>query len=487
MAALPDFPSLRFRNDTDFDALHFDTLDQHDVPFHVIAAKTGYTLGPCGSDGLATLVPLDSPAPLHQQDRHYDDDVDCSVRAESDLAPYKPRCDVIVVGDACAPGGRAAASFPVALRVQYPDQPLPAPEPPRPLNPFQPVSPAAQQRWRAQAEQAARQVVPGRRLIDKVLQVTGSRQLRRRTKALGLLRPATLGAIGSSPWKLTQPAPALRVPVRYEVAQGGQVIVEGNSAAAERVPQRWRLSAAQQAQYGHMEVAPAAHDACQANPAGRGFAPAWYLDAANPASLPAPQVGYPGAPFTADLFWAACRGKAGLTPAGFGFVGRAWLPRRELAGTVDGNAAWDADDVPRLPPDFDFAYWNGAPADQQCDHLTGKERFTLVNMLPHDAPSVRIDGDGNSVLAFTLPAQALFALAAGEDGAVAAMPLAIDTVLIDTLAGTVELTWRLCLVADGRFADARLLHAHTPEQLDRLALWNEPADTAGDTQPAVPA
>lgn len=475
MPAIPDIPPLRFRNDTGFDALHFDTLDQHDVPFHVIVAKTGYAFGQCASDGLAALVPLDPPAPLHQQDRHYDDDIDCSVRAESDLAPYKPRCDVVVVGDAHAPAGKAAASFQVALRVQYPDQPGPVPEPPRPLNPFQPVSPAAQQRWRTAAEQAARQVIPGRRLIDKVLHVTGPRELRRRTKALGLLRPATLGAVGPSPWKLTRAAPALRVPVRYEHAQGGEVIVDGNSEAAARVPQRWRLGAGQQAQYGHKETMPVAHDACQANPAGKGFAPAWYLDAAAPASLPAPQIEYPRAPFTADLFWASSRGKAGLAPAGFGFVGRAWLPRRELVGTVDGKASWDADDVPRLPPDFDFAYWNGAPADQQCGHLTGEERFTLVNLMPHDSPSIRTDGDGNGVLAFTLPAQSLFALAAGDDGAVAAMPLSIDTVLIDTLAGTVELTWRLCIVADGALAEARLLHANTPEQLQRLQQWNAPS------------
>lgn len=49
--------------------------------------------------------------------------------------------------------------------------------------------------------------------------------------------------------------------------------------------------------------------------------------------------------------------------------------------------------------------------------------------------------------------------------------------LIDTLAGTVELTWRLCIAADGEFAEARLLHARTPEQLDRLKQWSAPVAT----------
>jgi hypothetical protein len=448
MSALPDIPPLRFRNDTGFDALHFDMLDQHDAAYHVIVAKTGYRLGQCGDDGLAALTPLDPPAPLHREDRYYDDDIEHSVRAESDLAPYKPRCDVVVVGDAHAPGGQPTTSFLVTLRVHYPDRPAPPPEPPLPLNPFQSVSLEARRRWQAAADRAARQLVPGRRLIDKVLQVSGPRELQQ--------RPLALSAIGQRPWKLTRPAAVLRVPLRYEYAQGGQVAWEENGEALR--------------------------EACQHNPTGRGFAPARYLDAAAPASLPAPQIALPDAPFTADLFRACSRGKAELTPAGFGFVGRAWLPRRTLVGTIDSDRAWAADQVPRLPPDFDVGYWNGAPADQQCEHLTGEERFTLINMSATDAAYARVDGDGNSVLGFTLPLQSLFALAAGDDGAVAAMPLAIDTLLIDTLAGTVELTWRLCVPADGQFTDLRLLHATTAEQLERLAQWNaaEAEDPAAD-------
>jgi hypothetical protein len=468
MAGIPEIPPLRFRNDTPFDALHFDTVDQHDAGFHVIVAKTGYAFGPCGADGLAALTPLDPPAPLVHADRFYDDDIDRSVRVESDLAPYKPRCDVVVVGDAHAPAGQATAAFQVALRVQYPDRPAPVPEPPRPLNPFQPLSLEARQRWRAEVDAASRRIVPGRRVIDKVLDVTGPCELRRRSMALGVLPP----------WELTDPAPVLRVPVRYEYAQGGQVAVAADSEAAPKVPQASRLTDAQRQQFGDTARAPVALDACQSNPVGRGFAPAWYLDAVAPASLPAPQIARPDKPFTADLFHAAVRGKAELAPAGFGFVGRAWLPRRQRVGTFDDRPTWGPDDVPHLPPDFDFGYWNGAPDDQQCDHLTGEERFVVVNMTSADAAYARADGNGNSVLAFRLPVQALVILAASADGAVAPLPLVVDTVLIDTLAGTVELTWRVCIPADGVFTEARLLHAHTTEQLDRLKEWLDPAPAA---------
>ena len=434
MGTIPAIAPLRFRNDTAFDAIHFDMLDQHDTAFHVIVARTGFRFGQCGSDGLAALAPLDPPPALPGQDRHYDDDIDRSVRVESDFAPYKPRCDVVVVGDAHAPSGHAAASFPVVLRVQYRDRPAPQP-----------------------------------RLIDKSLHVTGPRELRRRTAAAVL----PLAAIGQCPWKLTQSVPVQRVPVRYEYAQGGQALVERGSPAAQRVPQRHRLRQDEIAQFGAVAL-----DACQHNPVGRGFAPACYLDTVEPTSLAAPQIEYPKAPFTTDLFWQASRGKVELTPAGFGFVGRAWRPRRDLVGTMDVKAAWGAEDVPRLPPDFDFGYWNGAPADQQCDHLTGAERFIVVNMTPYDSHWARLDGTGHSVLAFELPRESLFVLAADAEGAVAAMPLVVDTVLIDTLAGTVELTWRLCVPADGEFVEARLLHASTPEQLNRLTQWMASAAAA---------
>lgn len=472
MSPIPAIAPLRFRNDTAFDAIHFDMLDQHDTAFHVIVARIGFRFGPCGSDGLATLVPLDLSPALLGQDRHHDANIECSVRVESDLAPYKPRCDVVVVGDAHAPAGHTAATFPIVLRVQYRDRLAPQPEPPRPPNPLQTVSQEARQRWHAEAQKAAGQIIPGQRFIDKILHVTGPRELRRRSAAAVL----PLRAIGQCPWKLTQSAPVQRVPVRYEYAQGGQARVERGSAAAQRVPQRFRLSQEQSAQSG--EGAPVAHDACQHNPVGKGFAPAWYLDAAEPACLPAPQIEYPNAPFTSDLFWKASRGMAELTPAGFGFVGRAWRPRRDLVGTMDVNAAWGVEDVPRLPPDFDFGYWNGAPADQQCEHLTGAERFIVVNMTPPGANWARLDASGHGVLTFELPRQSLFVLAADAEGAVAAMPLAVDTVLIDTLAGTVELTWRLCVPADGEIVEARLLHAATPEQLDRLTQWTLSAAAA---------
>jgi hypothetical protein len=49
--------------------------------------------------------------------------------------------------------------------------------------------------------------------------------------------------------------------------------------------------------------------------------------------------------------------------AGFGTVPRAWPKRARLGGTYD--LAWQEDRAPLLPEDFDPAYWQSAPADQQ--------------------------------------------------------------------------------------------------------------------------
>lgn len=66
----------------------------------------------------ATFViePYESPLAEVQDeplsaDVHYNDDRSRSLRAAGDLAPFKPRADVTLVGHACAAGGRPAASL----------------------------------------------------------------------------------------------------------------------------------------------------------------------------------------------------------------------------------------------------------------------------------------------------------------------------------------------------------------------------------------
>lgn len=65
-------------------------------------------------------------------------------------------------------------------------------------------------------------------------------------------------------------------------------------------------------------------------------------------------------------------------PAGFGTVGRGWHPRIQFAGTYDDR--WLQERFPFLPDNFDYQYFQSAPADQQFPHLAGGEVIRCTGM-----------------------------------------------------------------------------------------------------------
>ena len=67
------------------------------------------------------------------------------------------------------------------------------------------------------------------------------------------------------------------------------------------------------------------------------------------------------------------------SPAGFGFYGRAWSPRKKYLGTYDET--WRKERSPRPPLDFSFDYYNAAHPDFQVrGYLKGDEEVELVNL-----------------------------------------------------------------------------------------------------------
>ena len=468
----PDIPDLFFENRSHYTALHFDTMDQHDSAFHVVVAKIAYRLGPCDSLGEAALMELEEAAELNVEDRYNDDQLTGSVRQESDLAPYKPLCDVIVTGAAYAPPAKRMTRFHVALQVQAPDCAAPLPEQPQALNPLQGLSAAVYEAWQKELAAAQNARIPGAVLINKTLLIHGERHLRKRMWPVRLIQAAlqlcSFGLVRLNPWRLTRPAPCTRVPLLYELAQGGECRVDAREKAARRVSKKHRLTPEQQRVHPDQQSPPIAHDACMRNPLGRGFARRWYLNATAVKQLPAPQIEYPAQAFSARRFWREANGKASLAIAGLGFVGRAWTPRRQLIGTIREKTEWAAEEFPRLPEEFDFRYWNGAPEDQQCPHLSGRERFTLSNLCEAGTPFSTTDAKGNTLIRFTLPQQMFFMLAATTDAQIGVHALHIDTVSIDAEAGRVDLVWRACLPADGDISGARLMYAKDQAQLQRV-------------------
>ena len=192
-------------------------------------------------------------------------------------------------------------------------------------------------------------------------------------------------------WRPSTPAPCLSVPLDYEHAFGGTYAVPGGVVAFEQ------------------------------NPVGVGFFDPARTDAD---ALPMPQVEDPARPVTVP-------GEP-YAPVGFGPVGRAWAPRRALAGTY--SAEWLRERAPRPPADFDPAFHNGAPAALQTPGpFEGDEVLSLVGVDPGGAVTVR------------LPDLRVWALVRRRSGDMAPVPCQLDTVHLDLTSPDAE-AWRASLV-----------------------------------------
>lgn len=385
------------------------------------------------SQGFTHLARLsEEQAPLLLCDTCHGEMTKSSVLWESDTASPKPRCDVVVIGMAHAPGGRSCGTFQAGLKVE--------------------------------AAWAKANPIPGTVLLDKRLQVSGERWLKRRN-----LLSRTLGwFVRRCPWKLSRPRPVAAVPLLYEYAYGGHVQVKASDPGSGRVC-RPGLGEARKAWKEVREDAVLAEAWWARNPVGRAYAPLWFLKATDTWRLAAPQFEDPAQPFTARAAWKAMLGKADgkfgppLMPQGLGVVTGTWEPRVRHAGTWD--AAWAESGNP-YPPDYSPAFGNFAPLDQQCRHLAGDEVMELTNLCAPGFPGVRRDPDGNQVLRFRLPGLHPFLLLVHEAGETVQVPAVLDTVVLEPDRGKVTLLQRCAYPIEPEPAELEL----------RLAMPGEPRE-----------
>ncbi len=119
-----------------------------------------------------------------------------------------------------------------------------------------------------------------------------------------------------------------------------------------------------------------------------------------------------------------------VPPVGFTLIPPRWPTRVERLGphaSTWNPATWS--ERP-LPEDFDFAYFDVAPLDQALPALLGTERIVLENLHPRHARLA-------TVLRVVTPRAT-----AGFQGVSQSVPLACDTLLVDTDAGVAQLVWR---------------------------------------------
>jgi uncharacterized protein YjbI with pentapeptide repeats len=281
-----------------------------------------------------------------------------SLRHETDLAPLKPRGEVLVVGTYRPPPGRPVRSAALGFSVGG---------------------------------------------VTKQLAIWGDRQL------------TPFGGV-------TAPEPIEAVPLRWERSFGGPGF--------------------------------------EANPLGRGIAAA---DVGGRSVVALPNIERP------EALIAASGDRP--QPAGCWPLPRSFAARAGLLGSYRGS--WLEKRWPYFPEDFDWAYFNAAPADQRIDgYFRGDEAIMLMGALP-DAPALRC----------RLPGLRVRALVELEDPSVPLFPLEpnLDTITVDLDARKVTCLWRAGLeVEDDKLTGFRRLYVRH-EKLDA------PARTVAEERAALQA
>jgi uncharacterized protein YjbI with pentapeptide repeats len=146
------------------------------------------------------------------------------------------------------------------------------------------------------------------------------------------------------------------------------------------------------------------------------------------------------------------------SPACFAPIAPTWPGRLALLGSFD--RAWQRERWPYLPADCDTAFFQAAPARLRCDELHGDESFVLDSVRP-----------GGKNFSGALPGVRPRAFALRRGGAPFEVLLRLDTVLFDTDAERLYLTWRGSFEADD---------AVSPE-IERLVVLRESVDEPRST------
>lgn len=398
---------MEFRNLTPFSVMNYKMLDTSDIEHHVVVMKVGYDLLPTTETGIYQPH-LSTKFPLILQDEYVSTISTSSVFCESDLAPFKPFCDVIIKGMAYAPNGIPSESIIASVTLMNAEK---------------------------------------NTLLYKPLRCIGTRQF--------------VYDEQKKSWQLTLPKPIRQLPIDYRYAFGGENKIYADEQLKHPLKKENLLPEPVRIHHPEGKSAPIAHAVYEYNPLGLGFITPWYQQAKGITSFSAPQIESLNAPITADWINQQCNNSTfQQQPAGFGVIGRAWLPRRLLAGTYDDE--WINSRHPYLPYDFDFQYWNGAPTDQQIPYPKTNFTLKLENLTPQ------------GYLQTTLPEHRPFVLLRMQDGMFIPIKLNLDTLVIDAEKQQLALTYRLAFevslpirVCEARFEinpDAPLVRFAQPQE-----------------------
>lgn len=366
LPAIPD-PRLELvKNLTPFPHLHCQKMGPGRRFFDTVVLKGTFVLAP------GPLRIAEEQAPIVLADRYRDraNAARSSLEHAGEVLLRKPGTDVMITGSAHAPRGRPLTEWDCTVTVH--------------------------------GHEGA--------VLGHTVQATGPRQFVHR---------ALRG------WTLSDPEPALVVPIRYELAYGGSFLDRRSPPGSPRFV------------------------VYRPNPSGRGFFDDDTLDSSR--TYPGPQW---------QLRAHPVKGINTEVPlAGLGPVARMWSARKRFAGTYD--SAWqerlgpDAAKglCPDYPADFDLRFFQCAhPALVTPAHLRGDERIRLLGLV-----------SGRDAMELSLPNIQPRAKLFGPDGARDERPMDLDTVHVDLDTARVHLCWRLALGDEQDFGAAAIV-AETGER-----------------------
>jgi hypothetical protein len=315
-------------NHTPWPSQYFQHIDPAGELYHVMVSRLTYSLRGMNFSQkelpVPTLLPLEQQTELVEEDRYTGSINGSSLIEESDYAPFKPKCDVILANAvAHSPTGKPMDRWAVGFR--FGDA------------------------------------------IEKRIQVVGPRHFERSIVTLGTNR-------------LSAPTPCLRVPIAYELAYGGPNTVDAHlhaQANGDSLPDFFEINPIGTGRYGKkrdrdwIENESQRIETAHRKSDRTVLAPRASLSFTEEGRYRGPQI---------EAFDDAFDERCDYPVVGFGAIARWWMPRRALAGTHDEQ--WRAQQWPKSPTDHDYGYWNCAPEDQQIDYPRGGEAIVLVNLTP---------------------------------------------------------------------------------------------------------
>jgi hypothetical protein len=160
------------------------------------------------------------------------------------------------------------------------------------------------------------------------------------------------------------------------------------------------------------------HSAFMRNPVGKGYHRQLKKTFVNRSPMPN----------TEEVTRSVSMPNGNYTPMSLGPVGRSWSPRIALAGTYDQD--WTEHQYPLPPKDFDSAYFQSAPTDQQIPYPQGGEPVYLKNL------------DREGEVNFSLPVIDMPVLFCFSNGKRIKKNAVIDTIILEPDEDLFSMTWR---------------------------------------------